>query len=189
MSLLSNKITAAINGINFNPEFYEDNKYKVWVSALSPATCKPCFDLHGKLYLPNEAPPTFPDLHERCACLVKWSESIKKGTATFEGKSGIDVLLCNGNSLPKQYISKKEAKKLGWQPILMNLRQVTDNGVIGGDVYHNRNNKLPTANGRIWYEADINYMGGIRNCSRIIYSNDGLVFVTYDHYFTFNQIC
>ena len=40
-----------------------------------------------------------------------------------------------------------------------------------------------------FYEADINYTGGIRNSSRILYSNDGLVFVTYNHYFTFNQIC
>ena len=64
----------------------------------------------------------------------------------------------------------------------MNLHQVTDKGVIGGDIYRNKD-------GRIWYEADINYTGGIRNSSRILYSNDGLVFVTYDHYFTFNQIC
>ena len=86
-------------------------------------------------------------------------------------------------------VKKKEAKKLGWKPILMNLHQVTDKGVIGGDIYRNKDGKLPSVDGRIWYEADINYTGGIRNSSRILYSNDGLVFVTYDHYFTFNQIC
>ena len=86
-------------------------------------------------------------------------------------------------------IRKKEAKKLGWKPILMNLHQVTDKGVIGGDIYKNTDGKLPSSNGRIWYEADINYTGGMRNSSRILYSNDGLIFVTYDHYFTFNQIC
>ena len=189
MSLLVDMITAGIRGIKFNPQFYEDKKYKVWICALSPATCKPCFDLHGKLYLPEDAPPRFPNLHERCACSVEWSESVKKGTATFEGNNGIDVLLHNGDSLPMQYLTKKEAKKLGWKPILMNLHQVTDKGVIGGDIYKNKDGKLPSANGRIWYEADINYTGGMRNGSRIIYSNDGLVFVTYDHYFTFNQIC
>ena len=57
------------------------------------------------------------------------------------------------------------------------------------EIYNNSNGHLPQAEGRIWYEADINYTGGIRNSSRILYSNDGLVFVTYDHYFTFNQIC
>ena len=71
----------------------------------------------------------------------------------------------------------------------MNLRQVAENGIIGGDVYKNIDGRLPSSNGRIWYEADINYTGGARNSSRIIYSNDGLIFVTYDHYLTFNEIC
>lgn len=189
MNLSSDMVVAGIKGINFDPKFYEDKKYKVWISALSTATCKPCFDLHGKLYLPEDAPPRFPNLHERCACSVEWSKSVKKGTASFDGKEGIDVLLLKGESLPKQYLTKKEAKKLGWKPILMNLHQVTDKGVIGGDVYKNKDGKLSSADGRIWYEADINYTCGMRNSSRILYSNDGLVFVTYDHYFTFNQIC
>ena len=48
--------------------------------------------------------------------------------------------------------------------------------------------KLPVSQGRIWYEADINYTGGKRNRERILYSNDGLIFVTYDHYQTFYEI-
>lgn len=189
MSLLGDKIVAWIKGIDFNPEFYESKNYKVWVCTLSPTTCKACFDLHGKLYLPEEAPPRNPNMHERCGCIVIWPEAVKKGTATFESKKGIDVLLYNGSSLPKQYLTKKQAKKLGWKPYLFNLHKVTNNGIIGGDVYRNKDGKLPSANGRIWYEADINYTGGMRNSSRILYSNDGLVFVTYDHYFTFNQVC
>ena len=100
MSLLGDMIVAGIKGIKFNPQFYEDKKYKVWICMLSPSTCKPCFDLHGKLYLPDDAPPRFPKLHEKCACTVIWSESVKKGTTTFEGNNGIDVLLHNGYSLP-----------------------------------------------------------------------------------------
>jgi len=42
--------------------------------------------------------------------------------------------------------------------------------------------------GRIWYEADINYTGGKRKKQRIVWSNDGLIFVTYDHYKTFYEI-
>jgi hypothetical protein len=41
---------------------------------------------------------------------------------------------------------------------------------------------------RIWYEADINYTSGYRGTERILYSNDGLIFVTYDHYQTFYEI-
>ena len=188
MSLLEDIIMAGIKGINFKPKFYKDTRYKVWFCNFSIFTCKPCFDLHGKLYLPQDAPPDFPNKHKNCACTVVWSESVKKGTCTFEAENGIDVLLLNGESLPKHYLTKKEAKNLGWKPFLMNLHQVTDKGTTGGGIYRNEDGKLPSADGRIWYEADINYTGGIRNSSRILYSNDGLVFVTYDHYFTFNQI-
>lgn len=37
----------------------------------------------------------------------------------------------------------------------------------------------------MWHE---NYTGGYRNTQRIVFSNDGLIFVTYDHYKTFAEI-
>ena len=161
MSLLGDIIIAAIKRISFNPIFYEDKNYKVWICALSPTTCEPCFDLHGKLYLPEDAPPRFPKLHENCACTVIWSESVKKGTATFEGDSGIDVLLYNGKSLPEEYLTKKEAKKLGWKPFLMNLHQVTNKGVIGGDIYRNKDGNLVRSRYKLywWYKKQFkNYL-------------------------------
>ena len=60
--------------------------------------------------------------------------------------------------------------------------------MLGGDVYGNDDFKLPSAPGRVWYEADVNYRGGKRNRQRIVYSNDGLMFATYDHYQTFHEI-
>ena len=41
---------------------------------------------------------------------------------------------------------------------------------------------------KMWYEADINYTTGKRNSEKIVYSNDGLIFVTYNHYKTFIEI-
>lgn len=55
-------------------------------------------------------------------------------------------------------------------------------------VYKNSNGHLPDDIGRVWYEADINYTKGYRGLGRIVFSNDGLVFVTYDHYETFYEI-
>ncbi len=46
----------------------------------------------------------------------------------------------------------------------------------------------PQKRGRLWYEADFDYTGGYRNSCRFLYSNDGLMFVTYDHYATFCAI-
>ena len=54
--------------------------------------------------------------------------------------------------------------------------------------YYNDDGHLPQAPGRIWHEADINYTSGKRNSQRILWSNDGLIFVTYDHYETFYEI-
>ena len=54
--------------------------------------------------------------------------------------------------------------------------------------YGNQNGHLPEAANRSWYEADINYYNGKRNSQRILWSNDGLIFVTYDHYKTFVEI-
>lgn len=60
--------------------------------------------------------------------------------------------------------------------------------MIGGNIYRNNEGRLPDAPGRIWYEADINYQYGFRNGHRILYSNDGLIFATYDHFWTFVEI-
>ena len=57
-----------------------------------------------------------------------------------------------------------------------------------GGVFYNDRGKLPAKGDRIWYEADINYSKGKRNSERIVYSNDGLIFITYDHYRTFIEI-
>ena len=80
------------------------------------------------------------------------------------------------------------AKKYGWNKKKGNLFDVLPGRMIGGDVFENRNGKLPVNEGRIWYEADINYSTGYRTKARILFSNDGLIFSTYDHYRTFYEI-
>lgn len=60
--------------------------------------------------------------------------------------------------------------------------------MITRGVYQNENKHLPDKPDRIWYEADINYYEGKRNKHRLLWSNDGLIFVTYDHYETFYEI-
>ena len=90
--------------------------------------------------------------------------------------------------LPKNYITKKEATSLGWESSKGNLWDVTERMSIGGDAFGNREGKLPDAKGRKWYECDVNYNGGFRGAERIVYSNDGLVYYTKDHYETFVEI-
>lgn len=92
------------------------------------------------------------------------------------------------NKLPSNYITKKEAAKLGWDSDKGNLWDVTDEMSIGGDRFGNYEKLLPNADGRTWYECDVNYSGGYRGSERIVYSNDGLIYYTDDHYKSFTQL-
>ena len=91
--------------------------------------------------------------------------------------------------LPENFITKNEALRLGWQQ--RGYRYVSDLGkgmCIGGDYFGNYQRKLPVVKGRIYYEADCFYHGGARNEYRIIYSTDGHVWFTGDHYETFIEL-
>lgn len=92
------------------------------------------------------------------------------------------------NKLPQNYITKKEAAEMGWESDKGNLWQVTDQMSIGGDTFGNREGRLPKAKDRKWYECDVNYNGGYRGSERILYSNDGMIYYTKDHYETFTQL-
>ena len=89
------------------------------------------------------------------------------------------------HKLPSNFITKNEASKLGWNSKEGNLWDVTDEMSIGGDKFGNYEGLLPKAKGRQWYECDVNYKGGKRGAERIVFSNDGLVYYTKDHYKTF----
>jgi guanyl-specific ribonuclease Sa len=59
---------------------------------------------------------------------------------------------------------------------------------IGGDRFGNREGRLPTARGRVWYEADLDFNCGKRGAKRLLWSSDGLIYVTTDHYQTFREV-
>lgn len=90
--------------------------------------------------------------------------------------------------LPLNYITKREAQKLGWDNKKGNLWEVKERAVIGGDKFHNREKKLPQDKNTQYYEADINYNGGYRGAERLIYTKDGDYYYTKDHYKSFKKI-
>ncbi len=90
--------------------------------------------------------------------------------------------------LPSNFITKKEAKKLGWDNSKGNLAEVAPGMSIGGDYFGNYEGNLPEADGRDYYECDINYESGYRGSERIIFSDDGLIYYTADHYETFELL-
>ena len=78
-------------------------------------------------------------------------------------------------------------EKLGWQT-RGTLDKVAPGKSIGGDRYGNYEGKLPKKNGRNWKECDIDYVKGNRNAKRIVFSNDGLIYYTGDHYKSFSKL-
>ena len=89
--------------------------------------------------------------------------------------------------LPPRYAAKKEAEALGWKPG-SDLCRVAPGRTIGGDRFGNREKRLPDAAGRRWYEADLDFACGRRGARRLVYSSDGLRFVTTDHYESFREV-
>ena len=98
-----------------------------------------------------------------------------------------DYLFEHGE-LPDSFLTKKEAQALGWDSSVNYVSDVAPGMSIGGDYFGNYEQKLPAVKGRKYYEADCFYRGGKRNAYRIIYSNDGHVWYTGDHYNTFIEL-
>ena len=88
--------------------------------------------------------------------------------------------------LPGNYITKKEAEALGWSG--GSVDRYAKGKAIGGDYFGNYEGLLPKKNGRKYYECDIDTKGRSRGAKRIIFSDDGLIFYTDDHYESFTQL-
>lgn len=114
------------------------------------------------------------------------SEVIEDGT--YSTTEEVAEYIHKYKKLPKNFITKKEAMALGWESSKGNLWEVTEKMSIGGDVFGNREGRLPKKDKRKWYECDVNYYGGYRGEERIVYSNDGLIFYSHNHYETFKQL-
>ena len=106
----------------------------------------------------------------------------------YSSKDEVAAYIHQFHHLPDNYITKTKAKKLGWEQTEGNLWDVLPGMSIGGGPFNNYDGKLPEESGREYKECDIDYNGGARGGKRIVYSNDGLIFYTGDHYETFERL-
>ncbi len=91
------------------------------------------------------------------------------------------------DELPDNYITKSEARKLGWEG--GSVEDYRDGAAIGGDRFGNREGLLPEAPGRTYTECDIDTDGyGSRGARRLVFSSDGLYFYSSDHYEHFDEV-
>ena len=96
----------------------------------------------------------------------------------------VGALRADGH-LPSRYVSKRRAERLGWRPGL-DLCRLSPGDAIGGDPFKDHAHALPSAAGRRWREADLDERcARDRGRFRLIWSNDGLIYMTPDHYRSF----
>ena len=115
-------------------------------------------------------------------------QSQPEETGIYTDKEQVAFYLHLYGRLPSNYISKKEAERLGWDSREGNLDEVAPGKSIGGGRFGNREGLLPEKKGRTYYECDIDYDGGYRGGKRIVYSNDGMIYYTEDHYNSFELL-
>ncbi|BBK34256.1 guanyl-specific ribonuclease Sa [Stella humosa] len=109
------------------------------------------------------------------------------GIADVDGLVETLAHLDRTGRLPPRYATKAEARRLGWEPG-RDLWAVAPGRVIGGDVFGNRERRLPPQARDAYREADLDYRGGRRNARRLVFDRDGGRWVTIDHYESFHRV-
>lgn len=105
----------------------------------------------------------------------------------YTSKDDVALYIHTYGHLPSNFITKTEARKLGWEG--GSLEEYAKGCSIGGDSFGNREGLLPAKSGRKYTECDIDTAGkSSRGAKRIVFSNDGLIYYTDDHYESFTLL-
>ena len=105
----------------------------------------------------------------------------------YYSKDDVALYIHTYGRLPGNFITKKQAQKLGWSS--GSLEKYAPGKAIGGDRFGNYEGLLPAKKGRTYTECDIDTKGAKkRGAKRIIFSNDGLIYYTDDHYESFTLL-
>lgn len=105
----------------------------------------------------------------------------------YYSKEDVALYIYTYGKLPENFITKSEAQDLGWTG--GTVENYKEGAAIGGDKFGNREGLLPKISGRQYYECDIDTKGkGSRGAKRIVFSDDGLIYYTDDHYESFELL-
>lgn len=108
-------------------------------------------------------------------------------SGTYTSKDDVALYIHKYGHLPDNFITKTEARELGWTG--GSLEPYASGKCIGGDHYGNYEENLAVKDGRTYTECDIDTLGASsRGAERIVFSNDGLIYYTDDHYETFTLL-
>ena len=129
---------------------------------------------------PEELPAETPEEPEP-------SENVLPEDGWYYSKDNVALYIHTYGHLPDNFITKKEAEALGWSG--GSVEKYAPGMAIGGGRFGNYEGLLPEADGRTYTECDIDTNGASsRGAKRIVFSNDGLIYYTGDHYESFELL-
>lgn len=103
---------------------------------------------------------------------------------TYNSAEDVSLYLYTFGHLPDNYITKNEARDLGWTG--GSVERYAPGCAIGGDKFGNREGVLPEGT---YHECDIDTIGeSSRGAKRLVYADDGRIYYTEDHYETFELL-
>lgn len=144
----------------------------------------------GLVLLDGEEPKEEPsDSTEESTTMEPTAEPIAAvdEAGTYTTKEDVSLYLYTYGRLPQNFITKSEARSLGWSG--GGLDDYDYGKCIGGDRFGNNEGLLPESSGRTYYECDIDTLHeDDRGAKRIVFSNDGLIYYTEDHYDSFELL-
>lgn len=106
---------------------------------------------------------------------------------SYTAKDELALYIHTYGHLPANFVTKEEARAAGWEG--GGLDAVLPGMCIGGDRFGNREGLLPESGGRSWTECDVNTLhASSRGAERIVFSNDGLIYYTGNHYDSFELL-
>ena len=122
---------------------YESRLWKIWRAIITPGTCYYCASMNGRILAVDDPRIAEIPVHPNCKCHVEAMTAIAVGSATKAGSEGVDLYVAIHGRLPDSYLTQDEAKERGWKKWLGNLADVLPGILIGGDIYKNRDHRLP----------------------------------------------
>ncbi len=132
-------------------------------------------------------PAATPKPTPRPTAAPKAEEAALDEDGSYTTKEDLALYIHTYGHLPPNFITKKEAEAAGWTG--GSLERVLPGMCIGGSYFGNYEGQLPKAKGRRWTECDVNTLGArSRGAERIVFSNDGLIYYTPDHYESFELL-
>lgn len=137
-----------------------------------------CFSAPAEQF-PGDVPPISVEENEAEPALDEYG--------SYTTKEDVALYIHTYGCLPSNFITKDQAHQAGWSG--GSLEPYCPGMCIGGDSFGNREGLLPKAQGRSWTECDVNTLGAdSRGAERIVFSNDGLIYYTGDHYESFTLL-